>query len=464
MSLHQPPSTHRTYLAKEALLPTGWHQNVRIAIATDGTFAEVTPDAPADSTSERLGTVLPGMVNLHSHAFQRAMAGLAEQGGPLGDSFWTWREVMYRFVGRLNPDDIAAIAAQLYVELLRGGFTSVVEFHYLHRDPEGSLYQNPAELSLRIVDAAEQTGIGITLLASLYQQGGFAAAPLQPRQRRFFLDDDDFALVLSQLYSVGPSRVRVGIAPHSLRAVTPDALRRAIELLKQHDRTAPIHLHIAEQPAEVAACLAWSEKRPITWLLDNFSVDEHFCLIHATHGEVTELTDLAATRATVGLCPSTEANLGDGIFAAADYLAANGRFGIGTDSHVGTDALEELRLLEYSQRLHKGRRNILAPQEGVSSGTHLWQSAARGGAQAAAQPTGAIRLGARADLVVLDAEQPALYGRSGASLLDSAMFGPGRNLVSDVMVSGKWVVTAGHHFAQAKIAARFRSTLLRLAE
>ena len=462
MNSPNSPSTRRSYFAREALLPTGWHKDVLMTVADNGTFVQVTPAATEEPESERVGVVLPGMVNLHSHAFQRAMAGLAERRGPLTDSFWTWREVMYRFVEGLNPDDIAAITAQLYVELLLGGFTGVVEFHYLHRDPTGALYQNPAELALRIFHAAEQTGIGLTLLASLYQQGGFAAAPLNPRQRRFFLDDDEFATVLTELYRRRGAGVTIGIAPHSLRAVTPEALRHSIALLEQHDRSAPVHLHIAEQPAEVSACLAWSEKRPIAWLLDNISVDERFCLIHATHGEPSELKRLASTHATVGLCPSTEANLGDGIFAAADFLATDGRFGIGTDSHVGTCALEELRLLEYSQRLSQGRRCVLAPSEGVSTGTHLWQTAARGGAQAGVQPTGQLVPGARADLVVLDDAQPSLSGRSGATLLDSAMFGPGRCLVSDVMVAGKWVVRAGRHFAQEAIATRFRSTLLRL--
>jgi formimidoylglutamate deiminase len=462
MNSPNSPSTRRSYFAREALLPTGWHKDVLMTVADNGTFVQVTPAATEEPESERVGVVLPGMVNLHSHAFQRAMAGLAERRGPLTDSFWTWREVMYRFVEGLNPDDIAAITAQLYVELLLGGFTGVVEFHYLHRDPTGALYQNPAELALRIFHAAEQTGIGLTLLASLYQQGGFAAAPLNPRQRRFFLDDDEFATVLTELYRRRGAGVTIGIAPHSLRAVTPEALRHSIALLEQHDRSAPVHLHIAEQPAEVSACLAWSDKRPIAWLLDNISVDERFCLIHATHGEPSELKRLASTHATVGLCPSTEANLGDGIFAAADFLATDGRFGIGTDSHVGTCALEELRLLEYSQRLSQGRRCVLAPSEGVSTGTYLWQAAARGGAQAGAQPTGQILPGARADLVVLDDAQPSLSGRSGATLLDSAMFGPGRCLVSDVMVAGKWVVRAGRHFAQEAIATRFRSTLLRL--
>lgn len=286
------PSSFRTYFARWALLPTGWQRDVRIEVRTDGTFGSILPShsvEPTDAVVERIGTVLPGMVNLHSHAFQRAMAGLTEQGGPSSDSFWTWREVMYRFLAELTPDDIEAIAAQLYVELLKGGFTGVVEFHYLHRDPSGALYRNPAELGQCIMAAAEQSGIGLTLLASLYQQGGFAATPLQPRQQRFYLSDDEFARVLTKLHHRCPPGMKVGIAPHSLRAVTPDALRRAIELQTQLAPRAPIHLHIAEQPAEVSDCLSWSQRRPIAWLLDECSVDERFCLIHATMDNPTSL-------------------------------------------------------------------------------------------------------------------------------------------------------------------------------
>ncbi len=459
------PSSFRTYFARWALLPTGWQRDVRIEVRTDGTFGSILPShsvEPTDAVVERIGTVLPGMVNLHSHAFQRAMAGLTEQGGPSTDSFWTWREVMYRFLAELTPDDIEAIAAQLYVELLKGGFTGVVEFHYLHRDPSGALYRNPAELGQCIMAAAEQSGIGLTLLASLYQQGGFAATPLQPRQQRFYLSDDEFARVLTKLHHRCPPGMKVGIAPHSLRAVTPDALRRAIELQTQLAPRAPIHLHIAEQPAEVSDCLSWSQRRPIAWLLDECSVDERFCLIHATHGQPDELVRVAHSGATIGLCPSTEANLGDGIFAATDYQAAGGRFGIGTDSHVGTSALDELRLLEYSQRLRHGRRNVLAPGQGASTATALWQQAAQGGAQASAQPTGVLAEGARADLVILDEGCPSLYGRSGATLLDSAVFGPGSQVISDVMREGRWVVRDRRHFAEADIFARFARVISRL--
>lgn len=458
-------SKDRSYFARWALLPTGWQRDVHIEVRSDGTFGRIHvghTETATKQVDQPIGTVVCGMVNLHSHAFQRAMAGLTERGGPSTDSFWTWREVMYRFLAELSPDDIEAIAAQLYVELLKGGFTGIVEFHYLHRDPSGALYHEPTELAQRILSAAEQSGIGLTLLASLYQQGGFAAAPLQPRQQRFYLSDDEFAKLLTELHHRRPPGVQVGIAPHSLRAVTPDALRRAISLQTQLAPRAPIHLHIAEQPAEVSDCLSWSQRRPIAWLLDELSVDDRFCLIHATHGQPAELVRVATSGATIGLCPSTEANLGDGIFAATDYQAAGGRFGIGTDSHVGTSALDELRLLEYSQRLVHGRRNVLALGEGCSTATHLWQQAAQGGAKAAAQPTGAIVEGARADLVVLDEADPSLYGRCGAELLDSAVFGPGRQVVSDVMCAGRWVVRARRHFAEDALFARFAKVMRRL--
>ncbi len=459
----KPQAATQIYFARQALLPQGIAQNVRIAVADDGTFAEVSANASSEGATRLCGLLLPGMVNLHSHAFQRAMAGLTERGGPATDSFWTWREVMYRFLHSLGPDDIEAIAAQLYVELLRGGFTGVVEFHYLHRDPDGALYANPAELALRIAAAAEQTGIGLTLLASLYQQGGFGAAPITPGQKRFFLDDDTFGQVLSQLLATQRPHHRIGIAPHSLRAVTPQALARATELLVSIDPTAPIHLHISEQPAEVAACLAWSGQTPIDWLIDHVPLDKRYCLIHATHATRAELGRLGATAATVGLCPSTEANLGDGIFAAAEHVLAAGTFGIGTDSHVGTSALDELRLLEYSQRLRQGRRNVLATHEGGSTGVALWQAAARGGAQAAGQPTAEIAPGCRADLVVLDEDRPALWGKTGAEIVDAAMFGPDRDTVSDVMCRGKWVVRGHRHIDEEQVAARFRATVERLA-
>ena len=463
MQDRQPISPQAVYFARHALLPSGMCKNVRIELSDDGSFSSVTPQASPDGATELPGVVLPGMVNLHSHAFQRAMAGLTERGGPLTDSFWTWREVMYHFLRSLGPDDVEAIAAQLYVELLRGGFTGVVEFHYLHRDPQGELYENPAELGLRISHAAEQTGIGLTLLASLYQQGGFGAEPLSPGQRRFYLSDDQFGQVITTLMAHRRPLDRIGIAPHSLRAVTPQALEQATQIIESIDPRAPIHLHISEQPAEVAACLSWSQKTPIDWLLDHVAVDGRYCLIHATHATEAEISRLARHAVTIGLCPSTEANLGDGIFAAAALISGGGRIGIGTDSHVGTSALDELRLLEYSQRLRHGRRNVLAKQEGVSTGESLWLAAAGGGAQASAQPTGVLAAGSRADLVVLSDDRPALYGRHGSQILDAAMFGPDRDAVSDVMVQGRWVVRSRRHFAEESIAARFRSTVERLA-
>ena len=270
--------------------------------------------------------------------------------------------------------------------------------------------------------------------------------------------------MLAHLFATRRPHDRIGIAPHSLRAVTPLALARATELVVSFDPTAPIHLHISEQPAEVSACLAWSGRTPIDWLLDHVALDERYCLIHATHATEEELRRLGATAATVGLCPSTEANLGDGIFAALEYWSANGGVGIGTDSHVGTSALDELRLLEYSQRLRHGRRNVLATHEGGSTGVALWQAAARGGAQATAQTTGTIAPGCRADLVILDENRPALWGRSGSEIVDAAMFGPDRDTVCDVMARGQWVVRDHHHVAEEQIASRFRTTLEKLAD
>lgn len=458
----------KVYVARRALLPTGFADNVRICVAQDGTFADISQDASHESAVWLDGLVLPGMTNLHSHAFQRAMAGLTERAGPVADTFWSWRQVMYRFLQELSPSDLSAIAAQLYIELLRGGFTHVVEFHYLHRDPAGHLPANPAENALTVCEAAAEVGISLTLLPSLYQQSGFGGAPLADSQRRFFLDDDEFARLWLWLQKhAGPS-VRLGIAPHSLRAVTPAALLRSIAVCEQIDPTAPIHLHMAEQPQEVAASLAWSGLPPLTWLLDHVAVDARFCLIHATHCQPAELCRLARQGAVVGLCPSTEANLGDGLFAAPEFLAANGRFGIGTDSHVGTCALDELRLLEYGQRLRHGRRNVLCVpgQTGndtsLSTGTTLWQTASRFGAQAAGCKKGEISPGACADLVVLDTGLPTLFGKDAQTALDAAMFGPERDAVSDVMVAGRWVVQNHHHPAEEKTAARYRQVVARL--
>jgi formimidoylglutamate deiminase len=432
-------------LAEAALLGDRVRDDVLIEIAASGVIASVVPDA-AEPAERVPGLVVPGMPNLHSHAFQRAMAGLAERGGA-GDDFWRWRDVMYRFLAVLTPEDVEAIAAQLYVEALLHGYTSVAEFHYLHNAADGSRYVDPAELSHRIRAAARSAGIGLTLLPVLYCRSQFGGAPPTEAQRRFVLPPDAYAGLCVELARNGP----VGIAPHSLRAVTPAELDVAVAVASDLD--APIHVHVAEQQKEVADCLAWSGARPVAWLLDHAPVGERWCLVHATHMDADERRRLAASGAVAGLCQTTEANLGDGIFPLRRYLADGGRFGIGSDSNVGTSPIEELRWLDYVRRLETRSRN-------VSDG--LFQRALAGGAQALGRCTGAIAPGRRADLVVLDTEHPALVGRTGEQLLDAWLFCGNSTPVRDVMVDGAWVVRDGHHRDQRPIADAFARCMRRL--
>lgn len=436
------------YLAEQALVDGSVVADVVIDIGADGTIAQVARDG--GEQAERLrGFVVPGMPNLHSHAFQRAMAGLAERPGPDGDSFWRWREVMYRFLAAVTPDDVEAIAAQLYVECLLHGYTSVAEFHYLHNAPDGSPYADAAEMAQRIGAAANTAGIRLTLLPVLYRHGGFGGLAPSEGQRRFVLSLDAYA----DLCETMGRDLRVGIAPHSLRAVTPEELDCAVGLAASLGESAPIHIHVAEQEKEVADCLAWSGARPVAWLLDHAPVDGRWCLVHATHSDADECARLAASGAVVGLCQSTEANLGDGIFPLLDFLSARGRFGIGSDANLCTDPMEELRWLEYVRRLQTKARNVT---------DDLWQRALAGGAQAIGQQVGAIAAGRCADLVVLDTEHPSLVGHTDENLLDAWMFSGSDTPVRDVMVAGEWVVRDRRHVRQDAIARGFARTMRRL--
>jgi formimidoylglutamate deiminase len=457
----------QTLFATQALLPDGWAENVRLVITADGRFGDVQPGGSADGALRLAGPALPGMVNLHSHAFQRAMAGLTEQTTSGGeDNFWTWREVMYRFLAKLDPDAVEHIATWLYIELLRAGYTSVVEFHYLHHAPDGSRYSDRAELSVRMLRAAARAGIAITLLPVHYAHGGFGGSAPTAGQRRFIHDGDSYARLLEDLAARLPAwpLARLGVAPHSLRAVTPDELHADLALAGRLGKDTPIHLHAAEQEAEVAASQAALGLPPIAWLLRNVAVDQRFCLIHATQMTADESAGLACSGAVVGLCPSSEANLGDGLFIGQPYLQAGGRFGIGSDSNVGIDPFDELRLLEYGQRLQKKRRNILCPGDSAqpSIGGGLFRAALLGGAQAAGQPTSRLAAFARADLVVLDGDAPTLYGKTGDALLDGAIFGPERQLVRDVMVGGRFVVKDRQHAAAEPSLHAYRQTLRQL--
>ncbi len=445
-----------TYRFDHLLAADGWRSPGFVEVDDAGNLAAL-PDRPAADAGEIpiAGHAIPGMPNLHSHAFQRAMAGLAERAGPGADSFWTWRETMYRFVDRLAPDDMEAIAGQLYVEMLKAGYTSVGEFHYLHHAPDGRAYDDPGEMSGRILAAAAHAGIGITLLPVLYGAGGFGGAPAGPGQRRFVTGVDDYLALVETLRRIcdGDPQCRVGIAPHSLRAVPPEDLAAVLDGV---DADAPVHIHIAEQTREVEDCLAWCGARPVEWLLANAPVGERWCLVHATHMTQAETEALAASGAVAGLCPTTEANLGDGLFPVPGYHAAGGIWGIGSDSHVSVSPIEELRWLEYGQRLILRRRGIAA------SGGALYRAALDGGTRALGRKVGALEAGRRADIVVLDGDHPILAGRDGEDVLDSLVYSGNVTPVRDVMVGGVWIVRDGAHRDQRAIAASYGRTMDRL--
>jgi len=447
-----------------ALLPTGWAENVEVTFDGDGLVGAVTADTPAPDGAPISGFAIPGLPNVHSHAHQRAMAGLAERAGPGSDSFWTWREAMYAFAARMTPQDLKAIAAQLYVEMLKGGYTAVGEFQYLHHQPNGVAYGHRAEMSLGCLAAAEDTGIAITMLPVLYAYSDFGGAPPLERQARFINDADGMADILNQVATATAKlpAANFGLAPHSLRAVTVPLLSDVITELDRINPAAPIHIHIAEQVLEVEACLATNGQRPVEMLLDQIVVNDRWCAIHATHISPNESKGLASSGAVAGLCPTTEANLGDGIFPAPGFIGAGGAISIGSDSHITVDASDELRILEYSQRLRDGGRNILACGPDQSTGRTLLDRVLAGGAQALGQPVGALEVGRRADIVVLDDDHPALAGRQGDGALDSWIFSGGRSCVRDVYVGGQHVIESGRHRDEDAILQTFRSTLDRL--
>jgi formimidoylglutamate deiminase len=417
--------------------------------------------ADAQPAGDRVGILLPAPVNLHSHAFQRAMAGMTERRGEdPSDTFWTWRRLMFRFLDRLDPDDVEAIAAFVQMEMLEAGYAAVGEFHYLHHRPGGALYDDLAEMSGRIAAAAADTGIGLTLLPVLYEHGGCDGRPLGPGQVRFGNDPDRFQRLFEaarQALGPLPGDARIGVAPHSLRAVSRDGLAFAVAL----EPDAPLHMHLAEQVAEVEEVRdAWG-MRPVEWLLANHHVDSRWCLVHATQMEPHETEALAGSGAVVGLCPITESSLGDGIFDARRFLAHGGRFGIGSDSNIRISLAEELRTLEYSQRLRDRVRAAVATPD-QSTGRVLFETAARGGAQAAGRDGGAIEAGRIADLVALDADATDLLGKDGDAVLDSYIFAGDDRMVADVWSAGRHVVTAGRHRRHDEIAARYRKSVLSL--
>ena len=445
--------------AETALTADGWQNHVLISLDDSGTIASV--EADAGPAGHRTGVLLPAPVNLHSHAFQRAMAGLTEaRGSDPSGSFWTWRQLMYRFLDQLTPDHIEAITAFVQMEMLEAGYATVAEFHYLHHQPDGTPYDNMAELSARICAAAADTGIGLTLLPVLYEHGGCDGRALGAGQKRFGNSPDKYARLqqaAAKAASALPDDTIVGVAPHSLRAVSRDGLKFAEWLATD----CPLHMHLAEQVAEVEEVEAAWGKRPVDWLLANHEVNERWCLIHCTQMTPDETTRLAATGAVAGLCPITESSLGDGIFDGVRYLGAGGRFGVGSDSNVRISLNDELRTLEYSQRLRDKGRAMLATAE-KSTGRVLFDGACAGGAQAAGRKSGAIAPGRLADLVALDAGNANLAGRSGDALLDSFIFAGDDGLVTDVWSAGRHCVHDGNHMARGRIIQRYIETISEL--
>jgi formimidoylglutamate deiminase len=448
----------RRYLCPEVLLAGGWAKEVVIQVAESGEIERVGGDAAG---AERLrGPVLPGMANLHSHAFQRAMAGLSETAEGRDDSFWHWRELMYRIALRIGPDAFAAVARHLYIEMLKAGYTSVAEFHYLHHDEDGSPYADPRELSLRILEAADESGIGLTLLPVLYAHSGFGGKPPSDGQRRFIHSPESYLRLLEALApSFASSHRRLGTCFHSLRAVTEEEMH---VVLAGSPSTGAIHIHIAEQEKEVSECVQWFGQRPVQWLLDRANVDERWCLVHATHLDPHEVKALAKTRAVAGLCPTTEANLGDGIFPAVGFLQEGGRFGIGSDSQVSVSVIEELKWLEYGQRLREQRRNRLQSAGATNVPGFLYRLAARSGAQALAQNVGELSAGMRADLVVLDAAHPLLAHAHGDDILGRFVMAGSDRMVRDVMVAGQWQIREGRHLKEEEAGQAFASAVLHL--
>lgn len=447
--------------AEQALLPEGWADGVRVDLGADGRIASVSADTAPQG--QRVGLLLPAMANLHSHAFQRAMAGLSEsRGDQPSDSFWTWRQIMFRFLDHLTPEDIESIAALVQMEMLEAGYATNVEFHYLHHQPGGAAYDDPAEMAARIVAAAQRTGIGLTLLPVHYQFGGLDRRPLGPGQVRFGTTPDQFAGLLDAseaALAALPPDAGIGVAPHSLRAVSPEGLRLCAGL--RPDR--PLHMHLAEQIPEIQEVQAATGQRPVEWLLDHADPDRRWTLIHLTHMTEDETRRLAATGAVAGLCPITEASLGDGIFNGTIWREAGGRLGFGSDSNIRISLSEELRGLEYSQRLRDRGRAILA-EPGRSTGRVLYEAGLEGGALAAGRDTGAIAAGMWGDLLAVGTDNPVMVGRRGDAALDSLIFAGGDGLASEVWAAGRHVVTKGRHIARDRITADYMACIKRLQD
>jgi len=449
--------------------PDGWLSPGYIEIGPDGTILSVSGVRPGGGTPTRLrGFGVPGLSNLHSHAFQRALAGRTEfvSGARAEDNLWTWRKEMYRAVDRLSPEAYEAIGALVYLEMLQFGMTGVCEFHYVHHRPGGGAYDNPAEMSERLIAAADRTGIGLTMLPVLYAHGGIGK-PVEPTQTRFVHDVDAYLRLIETLRARrdGRDALHVGLALHSLRAVTPDEARAALAGMDAMDAQARLHIHVSETTHEVAEVETGLGARPVQWLLDNIGLDDRWCLVHATHMDPSEVAGAVASGAVAGICPLTEATMGDGFFALPELHGAGGAWGIGTDSHYSTSVAEELRILECGKRLELRRRNVIArPDAGrpVHSGRVLFDTALAGGEQASGQGGGALVPGRRADLVMLDPDCNVLLGHGPDTVLDAWILGGTQNPVRDVMVGGRWVIRDGRHPEEERIRAAYRSAVATL--
>lgn len=448
--------------AERVLLASGWQSKQTLTIE-NGIIVDIASGKAENA--ECVGTVIPGMVNCHSHAFQRAFAGFSEQGSEGQDSFWTWRNVMYQFLATLTAEDAQIIATELYIEMLKAGYTRVAEFHYLHHDINGQHYENLATMAEAIFTASKHSGIGLTLLPVLYQYSGFGQLPPNYGQKRFINQIDTFNTLVSDCYQLSQkyTNTNVGIAPHSLRAVDKASLNKAVEHVRSLDSNAPIHIHIAEQQKEVDDCLKHYQQRPVQWLLNNCTLDQHWCLIHATHITEQECNDLITSKAIAGICPTTEANLGDGVFPTTEFLAQGGSIAIGSDSHISINPVEELRWLEYAQRLVKQQRALLATKEQPSVGQNLWTHTAKIGAQSTNSNVGELAIGKQADLLVLNENKLSLFAAKNAHVLDSLIFATQGNVINDVMVNGQWCVRNGQHPLEQEAAQAFTKLLNRVS-
>ena len=454
------------YFIEKAFLPDGWHNNVGLSVDDRGYISQVRKNAQPSKQDELLGWVMPGLVNCHSHAFQRAMAGYTEYRVSDTDTFWSWRETMYRHANSINPEQLLDISAYLYMELIKQGYTSVAEFHYLHHQPGGSHYPHISQLSESIIGAANSGGINLTLLPTLYMSAGFDKGPLAQKQQRFGNSINSFLRVFEQAQEQCKPHHQhsIGMGFHSLRAVPKEAISETLRHIKSHEQATPVHIHIAEQIKEVEQCIRHLGCRPVEWLLDTVDVDKSWCLVHATHMTQKETIALAKTGATVGLCPSTEANLGDGLFPLTEFLDSEGHIAIGSDGNTCTNPMEEMRLLEYGQRLVKLNRNIGSNIVQKHTGTRIMQECLDGGARSIATKTGAIEEGYRADLLVLDHQSPDLSTTDDEFIMDTLIFAPNQSLIRSVMAAGEWHVRDFRHRDEDRLTQAFIKTLKSLRQ